>query len=221
MLVPEVATGAAPELDALRDACDTAVLGLTQVVPDRIVVLGASDDPTLDEVVAHAAGAVGSMAGHGVDLRVVLGEDDATIGATLPLSLTIGAWLLRRAGWDGGVIALELPPGADPDVGRTLGEMPARIGLLVIGDGSARLSTGAPGYVHLGARHWQDEVNRALGQGDAQALLALDPGEQMAEGCAAWRVAAASVGDGRVQVPSSFVEERYGVGYVVASWVMA
>lgn len=219
MLIPEVAAGAAAELDALRKACDMAVLGLTQAVPDRIVVLGRSDDRTLAEVVAHATGAVGSVAGYGVDLRVVLGEDDATVEATLPFSLTIGAWLLDRAHWDGGVLGLELPLGAGRDVGLTLTEMPARIGLLVIGDGSARLSPGAPGYVHPDARHWQDEVNRALGQGDVQALLSLDPGEQMAAGCAAWRVAAASFATGSVQVLSSFVEERYGVGYVVALWV--
>jgi hypothetical protein len=219
VLIPEVATGAAAELQALRNACDLVVLGLTEAAPDRIVVLGGSDHQTLDEVVAHAAGAVGSLSGYGVDLRLVLGEDDATSEATLPLSLTIGAWLLGRAHWDGGVVGLELPLGAGPAVGLTLAEMPARIGLLVIGDGSARLSPGAPGYVHPDGRHWQDEVNRALGQGDAQALLSLDPGDQLAGGCAAWRVAAAPFAKGSVQVLSSFVEERYGVGYVVALWV--
>ncbi|MET0449200.1 MAG: hypothetical protein ABW004_12360, partial [Aeromicrobium sp.] len=90
LLVPEVAPGTVDELAVLRAACDDVVRTLLDAGPGRVVVIGAGDlDGDLDET------AGGTLASYGVDVRA--GGDDLV----LPLSLTIGAWLLDRAGWAG------------------------------------------------------------------------------------------------------------------------
>ncbi|WFF03535.1 hypothetical protein [Micromonospora sp. WMMD964] len=91
LLVPEVAGSAAPELDDLRAACDTAVRRLLAVGPDTVVLLGTG--PVTGPIRTPATG---SLQPWGVDLDVPLGPGQPDRGAVLPLSLTIGAWLLAR-----------------------------------------------------------------------------------------------------------------------------
>src|SRR5437763_4827684 len=86
LLVPEVAAGAAPELDALRSACDAAVRRLCVAEPDVIAVVGTAQ---------AATGTAGTIATYGVALTVGEGPP------TLPLPHTVGCWLLDRAGWAG------------------------------------------------------------------------------------------------------------------------
>src|SRR3954469_105206 len=89
LLVPEVAAGAAHELDELRAACDEAIRRLAAAQPTAIAVVGRA--PTAGIV----RGEAGSFAGFGVPLVVGHGEP------TLPLAHTIGCWLLDHAGWTG------------------------------------------------------------------------------------------------------------------------
>ncbi|MCZ7376153.1 hypothetical protein [Micromonospora sp. WMMC250] len=91
LLVPEVAGSAAPELDDLRAACDTAVRRLLAVGPDSVVLLGTG--PVTGPIRTPATG---SLQPWGVDLDVPLVPGQPDRGAVLPLSLTIGAWLLTR-----------------------------------------------------------------------------------------------------------------------------
>ncbi|MFG1913478.1 hypothetical protein [Micromonospora sp. NPDC048898] len=91
LLVPEVAGSAAPELDDLRAACDTAVRRLLAVDPDTVVLLGTGPVTGLIRTPA-----TGSLQPWGVDLDVPLVRGQPDRGAVLPLSLTIGAWLLAR-----------------------------------------------------------------------------------------------------------------------------
>ncbi|MBM0280058.1 hypothetical protein JM949_35335, partial [Micromonospora sp. STR1s_6] len=91
LLVPEVAGSAAPELDDLRAACDAAVRRLLAVEPDILVLLGTG--PVTGPI--HAP-ATGSLQPWGVDLDVPLAPGQPDRGAVLPLSLTVGAWLLAR-----------------------------------------------------------------------------------------------------------------------------
>ncbi|MEU7675236.1 hypothetical protein AB0C42_10540 [Micromonospora taraxaci] len=91
LLVPEVAGSAAPELDDLRAACDTAVRRLLAVGPDSVVLLGTG--PVTGPIRTPATG---SLQPWGVDLDVPLAPGQPDRGAVLPLSLTIGAWLLTR-----------------------------------------------------------------------------------------------------------------------------
>src|SRR5215831_9348355 len=91
LLIP-AAIGAAggdppPALSAVRDACDVAVHALAAAGPDLIAVVGGG--PAGRE---YGATAAGSLDGYGVPVTVGEGEP------VLPLSLTVGRWLLGQAG---------------------------------------------------------------------------------------------------------------------------
>ncbi|MEU2657800.1 class III extradiol dioxygenase subunit B-like domain-containing protein [Streptomyces sp. NPDC007325] len=92
LLVPEVASGAAPELEAVRTHCADALGVLAAARPDRLLVVGPT--PTGAAQGTFPAGSTGSFAGFGVDLTVRLGEGAG--GRPLPASLAVGAWLLSR-----------------------------------------------------------------------------------------------------------------------------
>ncbi|WP_411109969.1 class III extradiol dioxygenase subunit B-like domain-containing protein [Streptomyces sp. c-19] len=242
LLVPEVATGAAHELDAARAACLDAVGLLAAARPDRLYVLGPAPEG------AHGvfpAGSAGSFAGFGVDLSVRLGEapeDDqrpgtdqpgtapagtASPGArTLPASLAVGAWLLDRADWaDAPIEGLGVDEAATPGVcaglGRGLAASAERVALLVLGDGSACRTVKAPGYLDERAAGFDAEAARALGTADVAALLALDPElayELKVAGRAPWQVLAGAAEDAGLDGRLLFEDAPYGVGYFVAAW---
>ncbi|MEV2215692.1 class III extradiol dioxygenase subunit B-like domain-containing protein [Streptomyces sp. NPDC050997] len=125
LLVPDVAAGAASELDAARAACTDALGVLAAARPDRLVVVGPADRSGRGP---YPQGARGTFQGFGVDLGVRLGavgeadastargvDDGAVEGAgrgeeegrerngaperSLPPSLAVAAWLLERTGW--------------------------------------------------------------------------------------------------------------------------
>ncbi|HVQ19229.1 MAG TPA: hypothetical protein VMT27_09385, partial [Actinomycetes bacterium] len=105
LLIPEVGSGAAAELDDLRSAAVDAVRDLVRSRPDLLVVVGGAA-----AAAAFGAGAAGTMSGFGVDLRTQLPGDavvspgEPVVDSTrLPLSLTVGAWLLTQAEWSGSV----------------------------------------------------------------------------------------------------------------------
>ncbi|MBI0382626.1 hypothetical protein JBE27_41800, partial [Streptomyces albiflaviniger] len=69
LLVPEVAAGAAPELDGLRAECFEVIHALAAARPDRLIVLGPADRAGRGP---HAQGAPGSFRGFGVEVDVRL-----------------------------------------------------------------------------------------------------------------------------------------------------
>jgi hypothetical protein len=95
LLVPEVASGAASELDATRAACADAVAVLAAAEPDLLIVVGPAEH---DRRGPHAAGTTGSFREFGVELDVRLG-DGPRQERTLPPSLAVGAWLLAHNDW--------------------------------------------------------------------------------------------------------------------------
>lgn len=227
ILVPEVASGAASELDELRAACDTALRAVLAAGPELIVVVGPGDGHQWYE-----RGGTGSFLPYGVDLRVRLGREpaDARDAAgpsveELPPALAVGAWLLERAGWLGEVRGLSVPDYLDPALcrenGLQLAESAERVGLLVLGEGSARRSLKAPGYLDDRAEAFDRGVALALGSADAKGGLAsLDDDlafELMASGRAPWQVLAAAAGTGR-GAELLYHGAPYGVGYFVAAW---
>jgi hypothetical protein len=205
--VPEIAAGASGELDSLRAACGAAVAHLTSVDLDALTVIGVDTF-----TVRHAPPYGGTMAPWGLDVPV------GTPGGTpLPLSLLIGAWLLPEA-----TSFVSVAADASPDECAALGAdlvAVGRVGLLVMGDGSARRSEKAPGYTDPRAEPFDRAVADALAKADADALLALDPAladDLLAAGRAPWQVLA---GAGRTDVAELLYDEApYGVGYFVASW---
>ncbi|MFF3850453.1 class III extradiol dioxygenase subunit B-like domain-containing protein [Streptomyces sp. NPDC002328] len=225
LLVPEVAAGAAPELDAARAACADALGVLAAARPDRLVVVGPADEPGGGP---HPEGAHGSFRGFGVDLSVRLGRGgaDAASGRELPPSLAVAAWLLERAEWpdipvEGLGVGEPLAAERCVDVGREIGARAGRVALLVMGDGSACRTVKAPGYLDERAAPFDAAVARALGSADVEALLALDARlarELKASGRAPWQVLAGAAESVGLTGTPLYEDAPYGVGYVVAAW---
>ncbi|WP_030839416.1 class III extradiol dioxygenase subunit B-like domain-containing protein [Streptomyces hygroscopicus] len=235
LLVPEVAAGAAPELDGLRSACAEAVRALAAARPERLIVVGPAEPARRGP---HAQGAAGSFRGFGVEVDVRLGTPAAEAvsggdGAegrpspSLPSSLAVGAWLLEHAGWDPAVPVEGLGVG-EPlegerciEVGRELAGRAERVALLVMGDGSACRTLKAPGYLDERAAAFDAGVARALAAADTGALAALDEElayELKAAGRAPLQVLAGAGAGARLKGELRYDEAPYGVGYFVASW---
>ncbi|AEH10885.1 MULTISPECIES: hypothetical protein [Protofrankia] len=237
LLVPELAAG---EPVAVREPAIQAVRRLVAGGPDAVVVVG--DAPRTRP---YAAGESGSLAGYGVPLLVTLGSATPEAAPTLPLSLTVGAWLLGQVLWEGAVTGLGVSAttsAADAArLGAELAGSARRVALLVMGDGSARRTAGAPGGFDSRADGHDAAVAAALATGDAAALLSLDPAlsrELMAAGRASWQVlAGARLADATLTATAhdpditmsdtrtwswmsraEYVAAPYGVGYVVAVW---
>ncbi|MDP9241332.1 MAG: class III extradiol dioxygenase subunit B-like domain-containing protein [Actinomycetota bacterium] len=219
MLVPAVAAAAAAELGDLRAASSQAVSRVVGAAPDLVCVVG--DGPA---VRWYGEGDAGSLRPYGVPFDIAL--DTVVSGApALPLALTVGAWLLHEAGWLGGRRALGLPGHvADAHLDRLAAELAgfaARVALLVMGDGSARRTEKAPGYIDPRAEGFDRAVATALAQADTSALAELDQrlgDDLLAAGTASWRLlgrAAAGL-DWKAELLSDTAP--YGVGYFVAAW---
>jgi hypothetical protein len=218
-------TGRAEILPELRDACAAAVAHLLAATPDVVAVVGggqetASWDPEdrLD-LSAYAAGYVPSPAG----ARAAGGDGKPS----LPLAVGIGALLLDDAGYAGPRILQAVDESAPADaclrLGRDLAGASPRVALLAVGDGSARRSRSAPGYLDERAIPFDDSVQRAVREGDMAALASLDADlarDLMATGRAAWQVLAGAC-DGAFAGARPAAEIRYaadpfGVAYLVA-----
>ncbi|MDT3397065.1 class III extradiol dioxygenase subunit B-like domain-containing protein [Streptomyces sp. B1866] len=230
LLVPEVAGGAAHELDALRARCARAVGALAAARPDRLVVVGPAEESGRGP---FPQGATGSLRGFGVDVRVTLGAPaaDGPAGSAvpdrpLPPSLAVGAWLLERAAWAAAPVSglgVGEPVAAGPclTAGRDLTAGDERVALLVMGDGSACRSLAAPGYLDERAAAFDAAAARALGAADTAALAALDEElarEVKAAGRAPWHVLAGAGEGARLTGELLYDEAPYGVGYIVALW---
>ncbi|TDC27649.1 hypothetical protein E1211_29000 [Micromonospora sp. 15K316] len=225
MLVPEVAGAAASELDALRAACDTAVSRLLAAKPDCVVVLGSG--PSTEWIIPPAIGTLGPF---GVDLTVPLVPALPEGGTVLPISVTIGAWLLARHRTRARIVGIQVTPDASADEMARLAEeidtYRPRVGLLTMGDGSACRGQKAPGYDDPRAQAYDESVAAALAAADPEALLGLDPAlsaELKVAGRAPWQVLAGAVraagGDWRGEL--HYDAAPYGVTYFVAGWEAA
>jgi hypothetical protein len=209
ILVPEVASGAAPELDAARAACANVVAELIAAHPDRLVVVGSGPAPSGVEV----------------------GRPD------VPLSLAIGQWLLGTdQAPQLHQVATDASPQECVAQGRALAAAPDRVALLVMGDGSACRGPKSPGYDDPRAEGFDRAVADALAAADAAALLAVDPDlarELRCAGRAPWQVLAGALSasdgqstDGQCTDGQSagqrwrgevrYDEAPYGVAYFVA-----
>jgi hypothetical protein len=231
--------GGEPQPDAeavlrrVRAACRAAVTGLTRADPDLIVMVGGA---------AVAGEYNGSAAGSLQDFGVPV-----TIGSglpVLPLSLTVGAWLLRSCGLCAGpdeapaagdaargrravaapalrlqAVARDMPAADCLRLGARLAAAAPRVAMLALGDGSARKATGVPGAPDPAADQYDEEV--------AAALAAADPGSWPSSTPHSDDLSCRSPG-GRPECwpPRRAVTARdaavrgrpFGVSYLVASW---
>lgn len=215
LLVPAMAGEAAAELDAVRAACDEAVRGVLD--GGTLIVVGGGP-----ETRRYGPGAYATLRPYGLDWT---SPEVRAGGVPLPLSLSIGRWLLERRDAATGAryqaVASDAPTGECLALGRELAASSGRVSLLVMGDGSACRSEKAPGYLDGRAAPYDAAVARALGKADAAALAALDPGlsrEVRAAGRAAWQVLAGAAGEDGLTGAILADEAPYGVGYLVACW---
>lgn len=227
LLVPEVAVGAAPELDAARDACADALGVLAACRPDLLVVVGPAGQ---DGQGPHPQGARGSFAGFGVDLEVRLGGGGSGASGSergsLPTSLSVAAWLLGRTGWrhvpvEGLGVGEPLTSARCAETGREIAGRADRVALLVMGDGSACRTLKAPGYLDERAQGFDAAAALALGTADTAGLLAMDEGlasDLKAAGRAPWQVLAGAGEGAGLGGQLLYEEAPYGVGYFVAAW---
>ncbi|NYH89548.1 hypothetical protein [Actinopolymorpha rutila] len=240
LLVPALAGANAEELAGLRSVARSAVGQLLAAGPDVVVCVGAA--PAAHTVLTWGSTASGSLAAYGVDVRVgppgTAERSGDETDPDLPLAHTIGAWLLDTCGYTGERCYVGVPDFYDSDrcadlganlatsLTTTLTGQAARIGLLVMGDGSARRGQHAPGAADPRAPMLDALVATSLGAGDLDGLRGLRPDlarELLVAGRAAWQVlagaAGAAVASGRRLEPRLLADEApYGVGYFVAYW---
>jgi len=247
LLVPDLAGGAAAELDQLRSACREALASVL-AVSRAVVVIG--EGPVWG---VASRGARGSFAPYGADVEAGLPGGPLPLDLpslpepvrldALPLSLAVAAWLLGSLdadadGWAAAVpvtspaavpsvaavaVPSALGPGAAVAVGRELARAVAAsgpVGVIAMGDLSARRSARAPGAFHPAAARFDASVARAVAAGDLHALATLDlglAGELMVAGRAVLQVLAGTMeGAGALHGRILYDDAPYGVGYVVA-----
>ncbi|MEV6684155.1 hypothetical protein AB0N28_02235 [Streptomyces sp. NPDC051130] len=244
LLVPEVASAAAAELDGARTACSDALAVLAASRPGLLVVVGAAGSGGAGP---YPEGSRGGFQGFGVDCGVRLGDggrpggDDGDGGARwgdgpgdgpgegarpLPPALAVGAWLLDHARWgaapvEGFAVAQSLETGKALRTGRDLAAREDRVALLVMGDGSACRTLKAPGYLDERADAFDAAAAAALATADTAALAALDvtlAAELQAAGRAPWQVLAGAAEGAGLDGRLLYEDAPYGVGYFVAAW---
>ena len=203
LLVPPLASGAALELDEVRERCRAAVGALAAALPDLLVVVG-------DDGGVRAT----SFAPWGVDVPIDVPEP-------LPPALLVGGWLTRGHVRSFVAVSPELDPAECAALGAELAGAADRVAMLVMGDGSARHTEKAPGFLDPRAAAYDQKVATALGTADTAALLALDPAEAsslLVAGRGAWQVLAGAAAGADLTPEQAFFAAPYGVGYHVVTW---
>ena len=204
---------AAPDLAA---ACADAVARLLADGPDEVAVVAGGP-----ATAAWDPGARLDLAAYGPGLPPGQSASPGEPRAGLPLGLGIGAMLLDQAGYTGPrlprAVAADAAPATCRDLGASLAAGPARTGLLVVGDGTARRTPKAPGNFDERAAGFDAAAERAFRDGDLAALAELDPdlaAELWATGRAAWQVLAGALPSARGEI--CYADAPFGVFYLVA-----
>jgi hypothetical protein len=230
LLVPELAGGAATELDPLRRACREALHAVLE--GDRgVVLVGAG--PVWGVPGPDAAG---SFRPYGAAVDAALpdlhpldlpGLPEPVRLHGLPLSLAVAAHLLAGLGTKPArlsavTVPVSLGPGAAAAIGRALAAAEGDRGpfaLVAMGDLSARRSGQAPGAFHPAAAAFDGSVAAAFRDGTPGRLLDLEPAvaaELQAAGRVPLQVLAGAFADGaRPRGRVLYEDAPYGVGYLV------
>ena len=126
--------------------------------PAVVVVVGAGLAPG-DRV---GPGDGGDLRGYGVDLEIAFAGRVRPGGRRVPLAHAVGAWLLDEAGFAGTRLGV-----GPADLAALVRDLPGPLGVLAMGDGSARRTAKAPGYLDDAAAPFDAAVAAALASGDA------------------------------------------------------
>jgi hypothetical protein len=214
LLLPAVEGRPDDTTTALRSACTDAVAALLAVRPDVVVVVGSG--ATAGE--RFGQGDVGDLRDFGVDVEVPFSVGSRPGGRRVPLPHTLGAWLLDQAGSE------QVRVGVGPDdLAPLVSSLPGPVAVLAMGDGSARRTVKAPGYLDPAAEPFDGAVAGALRDGDTAALAGLDlaEGERLlAAGVPTWRAVGALLAGCSVTGRLHLDAAPFGVGYLVADWTV-
>lgn len=193
LLLPGATGGPVAEVEKLRGACLAAIRSVADHRPDRVVLVGGTGP-----------------------------------GETIPpLSERVGRALLGEAGVlaavDPVLVSADATTAECVAAGRAMAAADGRLGMLVVGDGSARRSVKAPGYLDDRAGPFDDGAVAALRTADASALAALDAtlaAELLVAGRAAWQVLAGvlDASGAPFAVTEHYVGDPFGVLYPVFSY---
>jgi hypothetical protein len=210
LLYPGV-TGRDAVVPELRAACARAVTRLLNSEPDTVVVVG----PALWTGEWDSAGRL--------DPSVFAPGIPRAGDRSLPPALGLGAFLLDQGGYAGRrslqAVGLSEPVSACIQLGTRFRETRAKIALLVMGDGSARRTLKAPGYLDNRAEAFDAEVERAVRDADLGALQRLDrhlARDLLATGWPAWQVLSGALQDLAPATEVLYCDAPFGVGYLVA-----
>lgn len=215
VLIPELATGAAAELQDLSAAVAQAAAEL----PGRWFVVGVG---AADNVIGP--GTVGTFGGYGVDVRVSLSERaGAAAPKPLPLCALVAGWVRTTyapsASAEVWVYAADHTLDAALARGRALraeaDAAPESVGVLVVADGANTLTASAPGGYDPESIPVQAALDDALAAGDTDALTRLPDG---IVGRVAFQVLAGLLGTSPWQTRELYRGAPYGVGYTVEAW---
>jgi hypothetical protein len=211
LLLPVVAGASSPELSRLRAAVSVAVESVLAESPEVVVVVGDGAGS-----VRFGPGDAGDLRGLGVDRELPFAGRVRPGGRRIPLPHLLGAALLDHAGHAGPRLGV-----GPEDLAAALVDVPGPVGVLAMGDGSARRSEKAPGHLDPAAGPFDAAVARALAAGDRGALAALDPAEGerlLAAGVPVWRAVGAALDSAPVRAELHYDDAPFGVGYLVATW---
>jgi hypothetical protein len=221
-------SGQADVLPELRAACAAAVAWLLAAAPDVVAVAGPAGttgprDPAGQLSLASFAPVLAAGRPLGGSREKCAGKRSGA-APLLPLALGIGALLLDEAGYTGPRalrgIAEDESAANCLAVGREIAASAPRVALLAVGDGTARRSTSAPGYLDERAEPFDAAVERAVRDGDLPAIAALDPAlaaDLLAAGRPAWQALAGAMPAVRPQTEILYCDAPLGVAYLVAT----
>lgn len=237
LLLPGV-TGAAAGPDPaaeLRAACVAAVAAVVDAAPDLLVMVAGHHAPTVPDGAAHrdwdpavcGLGIERYTAGRAGGQRNPADQHVDARPPALPLGLAVGQTLVDAVGWQGQRRLVSVAAGAPVEqclrLGRELAGVATRVGVVVLGDGSARRTLKAPGYLDPRAHDLDALAEKGL-RGDLAVLRSLDPvlcAELLVAGRAAWQVLAGlAEGTGPVVCVVRHDADPFGVRYLVAEWTI-
>lgn len=211
LLLPAVEGRSAPETTELRRTCRAAVAAMLAAGPETVVVVAEAPAGT-----RHGSGDVARLRGLGLDLDVPFAGPPAANPGIAAVGFGVAAWLLDDVTFAGRRIGV-----GPADLAGVLGECTGQVGVLAVGDGSARRGVKAPGYLDETAAPFDAVVAAALASGDAAALAALDPAEGrrlLAAGVPVWRAVGSALAGRSITGRLHADAAPFGVGYLVADW---
>jgi hypothetical protein len=219
LLVPEAVGVAGRAGDGgiaeVLSACDAAVAGLAAARPELTVVVGGADAGA-----DYDGSAAGSLREYGLRFATGTGEP------VLPLSLTVGAWLVRRSAAPPArlrlrAVARDTLVAECLRLGAGIARQAARVAVLAMGDGPGRRAAGIERSADPAADDYDADVAAALAEADPARLARLAPSlddELLVAGRAAWQVLAGAAGGRRLRGHLRCAVTQYEVSYLVASW---